>query len=279
MSDDRKQIETHGDLSPGYVGGDFKVNQTIVNQHADIMRRQWRGLDEIDYPALADNEERRAKYTYQLALHLRRAFKDCGYVSFSSLVSLRETKIDAQDDPIALYCLVTHQVPFSGALRHTWKYLWNPRGDKRAQQAYQDELNEEITQLIGTWSFDIRLALVDRLLATQFTYDPDARRITIGPPPVSSTTPADYPEKVRTTSELLAFLSCVTGSPFMNLGDIACITSHYPLFKLALELLDHRSWELDRVRVNTLDCEEWDYINTAADAEVGRYAAERKDSA
>ena len=277
MNNKSGKIETHGDLSPGYVAGDFKITQTIVHQRTDLLRKQWRGLDEIDYPALTDNEERRAKYGYQLALHLHRAFKEQGYTSFNSLISVRKTNIKEYNHPISIYCLVTHQALFSGALRHTWKFLWNPRGEKKAQQAHQDELNEEINRLFSTWSFNISLAFIDRLLVTQFTYDPEARRISIGPPSFASATPADYPDKVRTTSELLAFLSSVIGSPYVNFGDIACITSHYPLFKLALELLDNQGFWLERIRINVEQCEEWDYINTEADIEVGKYSEKKQE--
>lgn len=279
MSDDNKRIETHGDLSPGYVAGDFKVTQTIVTQRAEALRKQWRSLDEIDYPAVIDNEDRRARYGYQLALHLHRAFKKRGYQSFSGLVRLGSFEIEPGSDPISVYSLVTHKAPFSGALRNSWKFLHNPQGDNKAQAGYQDELNQQLTELVSTWSLDVSLALVDKPVATQFIYDPDARRISVGLPPVFSTSPAKYPDKVRNTTELLAFLSCVIGSPVMNLGDLSCITSHYPLFKLVLELLDTKRFQLDRIRVNVSDCEEWDYVNAAADIEVGSYSSEESSSA
>jgi len=268
-------IVTHGNQSPSYVTGDFTVNQTIVNQCREAKKKQWRRLDEIDYLVLLDNEDRRMKYAGQLALHLHRAFKDVGYTQFASLLCLRQVKVNK--DPTPLYCLVSHQAKFTGVLRRSWKYLWNPAVPAKSRQRYQDDLNIEFSTLYESWSFDLRLPFVERLIACEFTYDPDAHRISIGPPPIVSTRPSDYPDKVRTTSELLMYLSSVTGSPFIDFGDIACIKSYYPLFKLAIELIDNKGWRLDRIRINAVNCEEWDYINVAADIEVGRYS-EPKDN-
>lgn len=268
---DADRITTHGDLSPGAVGGDYKVTQTIVNQRAEARRKTWRMLDEIDYPALVDDEDRRTKYTLQLALQLHRTFQSEGYTAFTSFLSLREAPIPEIDQKTPVYCLVTHRAEFSGALRHSWKFLHNPTIPKEKKQAHQDELNAQIGELLQTWSFDLRPPFAERLVATQFTYDPDSRRIAIGPPPHMSTAPDSFPDNVRTTSELLAFLSAVTGNPMVYLGDTECITSHYPLFKLAIALLDNKAWQLECLRVNADDPEEWDYINPAADAEVGRY--------
>lgn len=126
MSDDSKRIETHGDQSPGQVGRDYIVNlnQTFVDKRAEIARKQWRALDEIYYPALVDNQERRQRYASQLLIHLHRAFKDSGYVSFTSLVCLAQRKLEGQDDLSPGYSLVTHQTRFTGALRKTWNFLW-----------------------------------------------------------------------------------------------------------------------------------------------------------
>lgn len=272
MSDDNDHIETHGDFSPGYVEGDFKVTKTTIHQYSKAKRKRWRSLNELIYPALIDDEDRRAKYGGQLALHLHRVFKEQGYRSFCGLLRLRTVEIDPNEEPIPVYCLITHEAAFSGELRHTWKFLRNQSRDLKDRSAYQDELNEELNMLISTWALDIRVPLVKRLVATQFTYDPEGRMIKIGPPAIYSTTPSDYRDKVRTTSELLVFLSCIAESPFMNIGDIEFVESHYPLFKLVLAILDSNGFHLDRIRVNTKDNEDWDYINTAADAEIGRYS-------
>lgn len=268
---DTDGVTTHGDLSPGIVGGDYKVTQTIVNQRVETRRKSWRMLDEIDYPALVDDEERRAKYAFQLALHLHRTFQSQGYTAFTSFMSLREAPIPETDKKTPVYCLITHRSEFSGSLRHSWKFLHNPSIPMEQRQAHQDELNAQVGDLLRTWSFDLRPPFVDRLVATQFIYDPDSHRIAIGPPPHTSTAPDSYPDKVRTTSELLVLLSAITGNPMVYWGDTACISSHYPLFKLVFAVFDNKAWQPDCVRVNVHDPEEWDYINPAADAEVGRY--------
>lgn len=274
MSDKPAKIETHGDQSPGYVGGNFTVTKTIVQQCQQSRRKTWRPLDEIDYPAIVNDEDRRNKYTFQLALHLHRAFSNSGYTAFTGLVGLREAPMPDDADPIPVYCLVTHRSEFTGALRKTWKYLYNPNIATDDKEKLQADLNAQAGHLFKTWSVDLSLPFANRQVAVHFVYDPDSQRIYIGPPPHASTTPASYPDKLRTTSELFAFLSAIIGAPAVLLGDIKCITSYYPLFKVAIDLLDHRPLLRDRIRVNVNDCEEWDYINPIADEEVGRYSQE-----
>lgn len=269
MSEPKYRIETHGDQSPGYVAGDFTVNKTIVRQYNKARKKKWRPLDEINYPPPEDNDDCRRKYLGLLALHLHRAFKDSGYTQFVSLARLAQAKIN--EDLVTVYSLVSHQVKFTGALRRTLKYLWNRNIAVELRQKCQDDLNAELCTLRESWSFKVDLPFVNRFIPVQFAYDPDAHKIAIGPPPIVSTTPAEYPDKVRTTSELLTFLSSLLGSPFCNMGDIAWVKSYYPLFKLCLELLDTKAFRMDRIRINAENCEEWDYINTAADIEVRRY--------
>lgn len=263
------KIKTSGDQSPGYVAGDFKVNKTILHQSEKFKQKRWRTLDLINYPAVVDNEDRRKKYAGQLVLHLHRAFKDVGYTRFVSLLELRQKKVGKDLGPC--YSLTSHQVKFTGALRKSWRYLWNPEIAPESRQRYQNYMNVDFSTLSEGWSSDIGLLFVDTPMAHQFTYDPDTRKISITPPPILSTAPSEYPDKVRTTSELLTFLSVLTRSSIAFLGDIACITSHYPLFKLMLEIVDNREWKPARIRINVENCEEWDYINTDADIEVRRY--------
>jgi len=45
-----KKIVTHGDQSPGYVAGNYSINQTIVNQYEETNIKKWRQLAEHWYP-------------------------------------------------------------------------------------------------------------------------------------------------------------------------------------------------------------------------------------
>jgi len=265
-----KKIETHGDLSPGIVKGDFKVNQTIVRQYNVAKKKRWRQLDEVVYPAIEDTHERRGIYASHLALHLHRTFKSKGYMRFSCLFGIHHGV--AEGDPCPYYNLISNQANFTGSLRSTWKTLWNPNVPLHEREELQNQLNTELMSLGQSWALSLNLPFAERLVACQFIYDGDGRKITIGPPDVSSTNPGDYPDKLHTTSELLTFLSVITGSQLVIWDDIDFITSHYPLFKLALEVLDRNGWRPSHIRVNVEDYEEWDYINPAADTEVRHYS-------
>jgi len=270
MKNEKISIETHGDQSPGYVAGNFTVNQTIVHQYKESKKKQWRELDEITYPAIIDDQERRMKYGVQLAFHLHRTFKETGYIRFVSLFSLK--KVEVKDDIHPIYDLFSHQVRFIGSLRETWKYLWESSLPEDPRRKYQEDLNKELMNLYETWSLDLRMPFVERLAPWLFIYDPDGKKISITVPPFISTNPSEYPDKLRTTSEMLTLLTAIIRSPIVDFGNLSCIRSHYPLFKLFLELLDNKSWEPAKIRINAADYEEWDYINLAADNEVGRYS-------
>jgi hypothetical protein len=258
----------------------IEVNQTISIQRRTASRKQWKNLDIVDYLAIVDDEERREKYAYQLVLYLHRCFKDKGYTSFTGLMRLEQIE-DKDGHKSPIYELVSHQVTFTGALRKDWKLLWIPGDEKKEERkrALQSELNKELLELVQTWTINCSIPLNEKLSAVQFTYDPEACKIEIGEPQFSSTAPDDYPGKVKTTSELLVLLSAVLSSSFIiNMGNLACANSSYPLFKLWAEILDNHCWKLNHIRVNVADIEEWDYINTAADIEISNFDEEYRDS-
>jgi hypothetical protein len=111
-------------------------------------------------------------------------------------------------------------------------------------------------------------------IAYKFVYDPDARKTFIGPDEQISTAPSEYPDKAASTSELLMLLTAVSRSTIMIARNIETILHSYPLSKLFINIIDKRAVNLGRVRVNTANVEEWDYVTPAADEEFNRFGGQ-----
>jgi len=272
MKNDERKIETHGNQSPGYVGGDYVIHQTTVNQSTELTKKKWRELDQLRFPPMTDVNQQEEQFVKMLVVHLHRVFKDSGYVQFVGLVNVQRIMVpDASEEPIPFCCLWCHQVNLTGAVRKSMSNIFKPEVDIDSRQNYIDELNLELSALQNNWALNFQAPMLDEMTPWQFTYDPDALRITIEPAPIISINFGDYPNQVRTTSELLTWLSVffqVNGI----VTDIAIVESHYPLFKLVTELMDNRpSFDVSKFRTNIQNLEEWDYINPAADIEVKRY--------
>lgn len=270
---DRKteiEIKTHGDYSPSIVGGDYKVTKTIINEDTNSKKKRWRKLEEYFHPILTkDYDEDQRRFMGYLIVHLHRVFKDSGYVNFVSLFCLQDIVLDNKSWPG--YYLLSHQTKYIGALKKSLRYLLDSSVPKETRQEYNNLLMKELEDLSKDWTLSIMMRFSDDLSALEFTYDPDTCKIKIGVPELISPDPADYPNKVRTTSELLTFISAASTSPIAQCKDLECITSYYPLHKCYLDILDNEKVSPSNVRVNVEDYEEYDYINNDVDVELHRY--------
>jgi hypothetical protein len=70
---------------------------------------------------------------------------------------------------------------------------------------------------------------------------------------------------------MLLMVAAWLNSRFVRAGTLETVLNSYPLSKLMLEFLDNRSVDFGNLRVNVENCEDWDYVNPAADEEFRRY--------
>ena len=98
----------------------------------------------------------------------------------------------------------------------------------------------------------------------------EARTINLETEQVLSLNPDDYESRVKTTSELLRFLaSCFNiEHAAINLDTVA---EHPPLIPLLVDILDKTGIDLNGVRFNAANDEEWSYVNNRFGVEVGHY--------
>jgi hypothetical protein len=266
MNDREIKIETQGECSPGIVTGNFKVTKTIINHYNTSTRKRWKKLDKFFSPVVVDSEGQRQNYLGHLVVHLHRVFRESGYIRFVNLFCV------GISEPTHLpgYYLISHQTKYVGAIKQSRKYILNPKIPLASRQEYQESINKDLRDL-SAWSIEIKIFFTDDLSPLEFIYDPDAHKIKIATCSVVPSDPTEYPEKVRTTSELLTFIASLARSQIVTCQDWTCIESYYPLYKLYMYFMDNQSYNIDNIQVNVEDCEEWDYINTDFDVEVQKY--------
>ena len=102
----------------------------------------------------------------------------------------------------------------------------------------------------------------------EFVYDPATKRISVQSISRYSVDFSDYPDGITTASELLCFLAALSKTVIGYFGDLVWLEKNYALMKLVVEVLDHRAFSWDRIRINASDYEDWDYINTSFDEEI-----------
>ena len=233
------------------------------SQFEEIGRRRWRELSMISYPAKDDGPDRKKKFMGSLLLHTYRAFQGRPFLRFTSLLVMTP-----HDHFGTLYSIVS---PFDQMIRQleaSWMILFGLQKDGPDPKGYQDDLNNQLTQLNSIWTMRAEIRFQPQLRAFDTTYDPIARQITISDPEVESTNPGDYPFRLKRSSELMALVSALNEPGSILITEAEAVDTLYPLTKMVLAIMDGE-FDLGRVRVGMENHEDWDYINNKADREFG----------
>lgn len=107
--------------------------------------------------------------------------------------------------------------------------------------------------------------------------DSVGKTMTIAIAEKSSLDPKDYPNQLKSTSDLLSLIGTYANAKgIVAGGDIGWAVNNYSLMKLTVAMLDHKL-NLGNIVVNVDDPEEWDYKNGEFDEEIRIF--EEKNSA
>ena len=205
---------------------------------------------------------------------LELTFGDRAFAEFTGL--LRHTERSVHGQTVPLYYLLCHEIEFCEAVRRMTERLI--RSYSIAKQQGQQAINylkqeeqkvvDAFNQQWTTWaSFDLSV----KWLPLQFTVDPAKRKMSIEDLPMSLD-PLEYPSGISTTSESLRFLaSFVNAEGAAYFGDVTWYNDNYSLLKVWTDLIDHGTVEIDRLRINAEDYEEWDYVNPRVDLEIKNF--------
>lgn len=267
------------------VEGNVTISPSVmlnaVKHIKKSQRKQWRGLAHVLYPLPnGDNERMRVIFTRELLFCLAKTFAGSGYVNFNGILRVASaTTPDGEN--YSAYEFFCHQIEFSEMLRRRYEnqlasiFDIKDRGVDsfgRTEKELREIMVEEIDAFEREWkewTLEYRLAFTSKLLPIEFTYDPAAKRITLQWIRDLSTDPANYPDRVTTTSEMLRYIAALSNVDAAIVGDIFVWgKENYPLLKLVVDVMDDRRVQLDHLRINAVDYEEWDYVNTKLDAQI-----------
>jgi hypothetical protein len=243
------------------LNGNVVLNHESARQADEKKRRTWRALSSFKYPTQDLDHDLRVNFGSHLVFHLHRTFLGTGYTSFTSLIEIDDSVVAGM--PVTVINLISQYAGFTGAVREGVKSLHDVSRDR---VALQQEENSELLFLQRNWAVSIALLSTPGLVAYDFVHDPEGRTLSIRPN-YSSTNPNDYPNKVTRTSEVLSFVASHLNSN-IAVVDMEPVLRFYPLSKLMLFIADNHGVNIEDIRIDVTDPEEWDYINPAADQEL-----------
>jgi hypothetical protein len=250
------------------LNGSVVLGQQVAKDRAEKRKITWRSLSSFKYPTENFVHDFSVNFASHLVFHLHRTFRNAGFTKFTSLI---ETDSNTLGNSVTVINLISQHANYTGAIRSGVKALWD---ESRDRVALQEEQKAELLNLQNTWSVAVGvLPTRNAIVAYEFIYDPDDHVLSIKPSQ-GSTDPADYPNQVTQTSELLSFVAAQLNTQFAVV-DFPSILRSYPLSKLMLELLDQHGITIENIRVDVAGPEEWDYVNVAADRELGKIAKHR----
>jgi hypothetical protein len=131
--------------------------------------------------------------------------------------------------------------------------------------------------LPGGWRVSFNVGISGIWNAVECICDPDAKECKLSSVKNFSLDPADYHEHVTTTGELLRYVVSAFRTQVAFVGDTRWYRENYALMKLWADLLDHRV-NMDSIKFNAGDIEEWDNVNGASDLEVRRFVGNNAPS-
>lgn len=246
------------------VIGPVHVNGEVI---LASKRKTWRPLSIFTYPSDNIFHDLSRNYLGLLLSSFHEAFESQTYVEFTGLIHVSATTETYGGVSFSRIQLISNQPTYMSAIeRKAHRIL---ASDATAQLAARREINEQFREFSKNWTVQAQLLPETNLVAYRFIYDSSGRRITIYPLNGLSGAPSEYPDKVKTTTELLGLAAVLSQAAIVVAGDMDVILHSYPLSKLFIDVLD-KSFSLNNVRINAHDLEEWDYINPKADEEFRR---------
>jgi len=238
-------------------------------------RKRWRPLGATHYRTFRATRNSWDGFFQTLLIAATEAFAQEPYAQFSVLLGVEmirkeEASVIAFDvfAPYASFCAALDRE--QARLVDMVKLVNESEVDSPERRAMRDQEAERLAAFHKAWSVRWQPPESRRALCMHLTVDSESRSATLEEAPVVSTDPADYPDHVTTTSEVLAYTAAKLTS-FIAVSNLDWIANNYPLMKLTAYAMDHQATPMDQFRVNVADAEEWDFVYPAFDTEIGKY--------
>lgn len=258
--------------------GNVSISNVQVAIYKDqiqhLKRVRWRGLEHVSYAALSDSNFSRQKLMGDICEALRDAFGD-RYECFTAILASQVRQVD--DETILVYAIESPRAKFAARLRELQiKFVKSAitmnDGDEATIAARRLALVEEGKKREESWegwTFKTAIEFSPEPSALEIIYDPETRYIKLESADTYSLDPADYPDHLKSTSELLKFVAGSHRTHIAFIGDTSWQANDFRLLKVMMRLLDNKPVDLSAIRINVDDPEEWDYSNPAFESEIG----------
>jgi len=253
---------------------DFRIYLTrqVVAQATTKQRKTWRDLSHLFIPMVGGvSKSSDGFFISELFMGLDHTFRDRPYCQFTGV--LRHVERNVQGKTVPMYYLLCHQIDFCESVRKTTElfirsYAYAKKNDPKAFEQLRKEQQKLTDAFNREWNAHASFDLSSEWLPLEFTVDSAKRVISIQQLPLSLD-PLTYVSGITSTSELLRFLSSyVNSGRVAYFGDATWYNDNYSLLKLWADFIDHGKIEIDRLRINAEDYEEWDYVNPVVDLEI-----------
>jgi hypothetical protein len=143
-------------------------------------------------------------------------------------------------------------------------------GEERNQllHRYLNEIKRELLKF-QDWHISAKIDFSgNRTSALRFECDPDRQMIEVSEVRSYSLDPADYPDHLSTTSELLWYVVASANLTIAFVGNINWFVNDFRLMKVVVRILDREGIDVGAIRTDVADSERWDYSNPDFEAEV-----------
>jgi hypothetical protein len=254
----------------------------FIADHAQALRRRWRDLEQVSYPAPYSNSESdRGRFARDICFALDDTFKLQGYTNFSLLLST--TSGLPKFEKTLVYAVVGHQIGFLEQLRRrgigTIQKLLELQTSAaavkdEAKQSLISEANQkavdEFESRFGGWTIRPNLKFEPQILAIDVTYDPTVRTIDLEVCERHSLDPADYPNHLETTSEMLRSVASAFNTN-IAMFDMVWLERNLEYSKMMTYMLDEKRIDLNSIRIDADDYERWGYSYPAFETELEYY--------
>ena len=239
-------------------------------------KRRWRMLESATFPLVSDSQQAVTGLLYEFASGLLRAFGPENPVSFSLLYRLEERVVDGEH--LRVMVVHSHQPRYLKTVQDRYRHLITEAIrhaglDAEERARVRHELAREGWALMQNWRLNFDFEISESFYALQVALDPAGREISLHTVREMSVNPADYAQKVRTTSELFGLIAGYS-NVVIGVTDMDALADNPRLLPLWVDVLDHKGIDWSYLRFDADAPEEWIYLNEPFSQEIGEFLSQ-----
>ncbi len=189
-------------------------------------------------------------------------------------------RIDSEErngEMIAVFDLYSHQVAFLEHMKERMNRFYggvleikNRSGTREELQRFTKDYMAHDADLMSNWRIYLDFKPSQSFRSVTIIIDPGERVVSLLTDANNSLSPSDYPGGVSSTSEALRFVAACLNQEHASI-DLDAVMANPKLVPLLVEVLDKTGIDLNALRFNADNAEDWSYINTRFKKEIGEW--------